>query len=60
VKGDSDAQGLECKLSYSSRVVFVKSKAFSIDRRFPRARLEKRPILMLYLSPFIRNISWSF
>jgi hypothetical protein len=41
-KGDRDAQGLDCKLSYSSRVVFVKSKAFSIDRRFPRARLEKR------------------
>jgi hypothetical protein len=39
-KGDNDTQGLDCKLSFSSRVVFVKSKAFSTDRRFPRARVE--------------------
>jgi hypothetical protein len=59
-KGDGEAQGLDCKLSYSSRVIFVKNKTFSIDRRFPKAILEKRPHLMMYLSPFNENISRSF
>jgi hypothetical protein len=59
-KGDGEAPGLDCKLSFSSRVVSVKSKAFFVDRRFPRASLEKRLHLIMYLSPFNGNNSGSF
>jgi hypothetical protein len=40
-KGDGGVLGLDCKITLCSRVVFVKSVALSIDRRFPRTSLEK-------------------
>jgi hypothetical protein len=35
--GGRGAQGLHCKIFFYFRVLFVKRKALSLDRRFPRA-----------------------
>jgi hypothetical protein len=50
--GDGDARGLDCFIFFGSRVVCVKRKALSVDRRSPRTRIE-RAFLNLYLSPFL-------
>jgi hypothetical protein len=40
-KGDREAKGLDRFSIFSSKLVFVKSLAFSLDRRSPRTKLEK-------------------
>jgi hypothetical protein len=40
-KGDGGILGLDCKITLCSGVVFVKNVALSLDRRLPRASLEK-------------------
>jgi hypothetical protein len=50
--GGGDTRGLDCFIFFGSRVVCVKRKALSVDRRFPRTRIE-RAFLNLYLSPFL-------
>jgi hypothetical protein len=40
-RGGGGAQGLDCNLTFGSRVLFVKRSALSLDRRSPRARIIK-------------------
>jgi hypothetical protein len=40
-KGDGGVLGLDCKLTFCSRVLFVKSVVLSLDRNLPRTRIEK-------------------
>jgi hypothetical protein len=50
--GDGDTRGLDCFIFFGFRVVCVKRRALSVDRRFSRTRIE-RAFLNLYLSPFL-------
>jgi hypothetical protein len=45
-RGGGGVPGLDWKLSFSSRVHFLKSLALSLDRRFPRAIDEKAVTLL--------------
>jgi hypothetical protein len=40
-KGDGGVLGLDCKFTFCSRMLSVKSAALSLDRNFPRTRIEK-------------------
>jgi hypothetical protein len=40
-RGGGGAQGLNFKLSFSTRVLFLKRPALSLDRKSPRARIAK-------------------
>jgi hypothetical protein len=39
--GGRGAQGLDCLLSFSSRVLVIKRSALSLDRRFPRTTMQR-------------------
>jgi hypothetical protein len=56
VSGDGDAQGLLCKLFFDSRVFFIKRMALSLDRRSPRARIERAVLKIVLVNDIYKKI----
>jgi hypothetical protein len=56
---DGDARGLICNIFFCSKVFCVKKSALSIDRRYPRTRIEKVVLNALPVTTVINEISGS-
>jgi hypothetical protein len=54
--GDGDAQGLLCKLFFDSRVFCIKRMDLSLDRRSPRARIERAVLKIVPVNDIYKKI----